>query len=195
MNYLAHLHLAGNEEESIVGNFLGDFVKGPLNSSALSAEIKKGIHMHRRVDRLADGKIISLLDSQQLNFKYRRYAGICFDLACDHFLAKHWQEFSAISQSEFSSHRIGLLKDHDHLLNHKAKLVLERMETYRWLENYQNIEFMRQVFKGIHKRFPKENSIDKAFMDLDNNYTKLEEKCLAFINELLSSTELINQKR
>jgi len=28
MNFLAHLYLSGNDDEIMVGNFIGDFVKG-----------------------------------------------------------------------------------------------------------------------------------------------------------------------
>ncbi|MCY3827285.1 MAG: DUF479 domain-containing protein, partial [Candidatus Dadabacteria bacterium] len=30
MNYLAHIRLAGDDPECLIGNFLGDFVKGRL---------------------------------------------------------------------------------------------------------------------------------------------------------------------
>ena len=62
MNYLAHLFLAEKTEESILGNFLGDFVKGRLKDQ-YSAEILKGIVTHRKIDAYTDShervKIIS----------------------------------------------------------------------------------------------------------------------------------------
>lgn len=184
MNYLAHLYFAGEKEGRIVGNFLGDFVKGPLSGLEYSQSVIEGIQMHRRLDKMADEKIIHLLDNTDMVFRHRRYAGIAFDLACDHFLACHWQDFHQQEKNHFSESRMAILKNHQHLFNTKASLVLNRMERYRWLENYQDFAFIEQVFLGIHKRFPKENTIDKAFMDLHNNYESMEYHCLDFLQDL-----------
>lgn len=193
MNYLAHLFLAGEKEDSIVGNYLGDFVKGNIAAHNLPDNIKQGIRMHRKVDALADQKIFSLLNENKISFSQRRYAGITFDLACDHFLAKHWQAFSQEQHHDFAEQRLDILKSNQQLFNHKARFVLERMENYQWLTNYQHLDFMEDVFYGIHKRFPKDNNINEAFMDLDRNYKLLEEICMDFIAEL--DQQLINQKR
>lgn len=68
MNYLGHLFLAGKDEHSIVGNYLGDFIKGNLETHNINKEIKPGIHMHRKIDALADQKIISVLSNNTLAF-------------------------------------------------------------------------------------------------------------------------------
>lgn len=184
MNYLGHLFLAGENKHSIVGNYLGDFIKGNLDTHNIHDEIKLGIHMHRKIDALADQKIISVLSNNTLAFSYRRYAGITFDLACDHFLAKNWQEFSKERQLDFSNSRLSILKENQNHFNNKAKLVLERMESYQWLNNYQHIDFIEEVFEGIHRRFPKENQINEAFKDLTQHYSALEDICMQFITEL-----------
>lgn len=199
MNYLAHLYFAGEAEGRIVGNFLGDFVKGPLLQLNYSPSVIEGIQMHRRLDKLADDQIIQLLNNTDMEFRHRRYAGIAFDLACDHFLACYWQDFHAQEKNHFSESRITILKNHQQLFNAKASLVLDRMERYRWLENYQDLAFIEQVFLGIHKRFPKDNTIDKAFMDLYNNYHSMEYHCLDFLQALsknfLAPATSINQKQ
>lgn len=201
MNYLAHLYFAGEDEGRIVGNFLGDFVKGTLSQLDYSHTVINGIQMHRRLDKLADDKIIHLLDSTDMQFRHRRYAGIAFDLSCDHFLACYWEDFHAQEKKHFSESRMAILKNHQHLFNDKASLVLDRMERYRWLENYQDLAFIEQVFVSIHKRFPKNNTIDKAFMDLHNNYQSMEYFCLDFLQALsknflatAASTKIISQK-
>ncbi len=53
MNYLSHLFLAEDTEESKIGNLLGDFVKGWLNDD-FTPEIIKGIKTHRKVDSFTD---------------------------------------------------------------------------------------------------------------------------------------------
>jgi acyl carrier protein phosphodiesterase len=184
MNYLGHLYLAGNDNESIVGNFLGDFIKGKIENSHFSENIQSGITLHRKIDKAADNQIISLLNDNYVNFEQRRYAGITFDLACDHFLAKHWGNFHHDNVDLFAANTINVLKSQEFLFPEKGKQVLNRMIQYQWLENYQHLDFVEQVFSGIHKRFPRDNSIHLGFMDLKNNYLPLEESCLNFVTQL-----------
>ncbi len=53
MNYLAHLHIADHCQSSLLGNLLGDFVKGDP-SAQFSPEIARGIRLHRLVDAYTD---------------------------------------------------------------------------------------------------------------------------------------------
>jgi len=41
MNFLLHMLLSGNDEQILVGNFMGDFVKGPL-TDRFPERIKQG---------------------------------------------------------------------------------------------------------------------------------------------------------
>ena len=59
MNYIAHFHLTGDDEGMIIDALLGDFIKGPLSSSAISAlnlstGIRRGIYLHRCIDSHVD---------------------------------------------------------------------------------------------------------------------------------------------
>lgn len=184
MNYLAHLYYAGDDSDSILGNFLGDFIKGKIEDHNFSATTQAGIKLHRKIDKHADNKIISLLKQNSIHFNQRRYAGITFDLACDHFLALYWKDFHCDAIAHFAEQKIAALKTQEILLPEKGRQVLARMIEYKWLENYQDLKFLEQVFIGIHKRFPRENAIDLAFADLKNNYSALEESCLIFIKQL-----------
>jgi len=176
--------MAGNEEDSMLVNFFGYFDKGPVHRQNFSKVMQQVINLHRQIDKLADNRIISLMNKKEVAFKERRYAGITFDLACDHFLALHWQDFYHREVKIFAQHRIEVLKKKEKFLPEKGKLVLNRMTEYQWLENYQHLEFLEEVFLGIHKRFPRENKIDLAFIDLKSNYASLEESCLNFIKQL-----------
>jgi len=53
MNYLAHLFLAGEEENAKLGELLGDFEKGNATGK-YSAEIEMEIQMHRKIDFYTD---------------------------------------------------------------------------------------------------------------------------------------------
>ena len=53
MNFLFHMLLSGNDEQLLVGNFIGDFVKGPLQER-FEPRIRQGVMLHRQIDSYAD---------------------------------------------------------------------------------------------------------------------------------------------
>ncbi len=195
MNYLAHFYFANlseginkelnqDSEARIIGHYLGDFIKGKLENLNLDENLISGIVMHRELDKKADSKILELLQNGSIDFEQRRYAGITFDLSCDHFLAKHWQNYHHIEQKDFAKDQISLINRYQEQLPERALFVLDRMEHYRWLENYQDLGFLAQVFAGIERRFRRKNSISEAFLDLKNNYPLLEQQCLLYLEHL-----------
>ena len=50
MNFLAHLQLAGADENLRMGAMLGDFVRGRAALEAFKPEVQTGILLHRRID-------------------------------------------------------------------------------------------------------------------------------------------------
>jgi acyl carrier protein phosphodiesterase len=53
VNFLAHTYLSGGNEQIIVGNFMGDYVKGK-NYMLFPEQVKKGILIHRDIDTFTD---------------------------------------------------------------------------------------------------------------------------------------------
>jgi len=46
------MFLSGDDPELLVGNFMGDFVKGPLGD-AYPTRIRQGLVLHRKIDSFA----------------------------------------------------------------------------------------------------------------------------------------------
>ncbi len=95
MNYLAHFFLAENTPESLLGNLLGDFVKGSA-VNLYPQEIIKGIYLHRKVDSYTDSHAIVRSSKSLVCSQRRRFAGVLIDVFYDHFLAKNWREYSEV---------------------------------------------------------------------------------------------------
>ena len=57
MNVLAHIYLSGDSDKIIIGNYIGDYVKGKdyLN---YPDPIRKGIILHRHIDDLPTGILL-----------------------------------------------------------------------------------------------------------------------------------------
>ena len=86
MNYLAHLFLSDGTPESLIGNLLGDFVKGSIEN-IYSLKIIEGIYLHRKIDSFTDSHPIFRSSKRLIGVDRRRFSGIMIDVFYDHFLA------------------------------------------------------------------------------------------------------------
>lgn len=92
MNHLAHALVAHRAGGSIVGNLLGDFVKGDPRDRWEGA-LLEGILLHRRVDALTDAHPAFGRSRARIRPELRRWAGILVDVFYDHLLARRWEEY------------------------------------------------------------------------------------------------------
>jgi acyl carrier protein phosphodiesterase len=92
MNFLFHMLLSGRDDELLVGNFMGDFVKGPLDGR-FPPRIRQGVMLHRRIDSHAEGHPLFRRSRQRLAPEYGRYRGVMVDLFYDHFLVTEWGDW------------------------------------------------------------------------------------------------------
>jgi acyl carrier protein phosphodiesterase len=94
VNFLAHLQLAGADENLRMGAMLGDFVRGRAALEAFKPEVQTGILLHRRIDSYTDALPEVAALRAWFPGEFRRYAGIIIDLGIDHELARNWGRWS-----------------------------------------------------------------------------------------------------
>lgn len=93
MNFLFHMLLSGDDEELLVGNFMGDFVKGNLNDR-FPSRISQGIFLHRRIDSFASQNELFQRSRKRLDPHYGLYRPVLVDLFYDHLLTMEWGNWS-----------------------------------------------------------------------------------------------------
>lgn len=174
MNYLAHIHLADNNDENILGNFLGDFVNKSLEEG-FNESIKQGIIMHKKLDTFTDSHLEFIKSRERISKVNRRLAGVLIDIFYDHFLAKNWNEYSEIPLEEYADNFYRILKDFSYCLPDKLTRRMSYIIEENWLLSYRNISGIEITVDRIAKRFagtrhPLINPID----ELINNYESLE---------------------
>ncbi|NSB93948.1 acyl carrier protein phosphodiesterase [Clostridium saccharobutylicum] len=174
MNYLAHVYLADNSEENMLGNFLGDFVNKSLENE-FEYSIRQGIFMHKKLDTFTDSHPDFLNSRKRISKTNRRLAGVLIDIFYDHFLAKNWYEYSSISLEEYSENFYNILKKFSYCLPDKLIKRMPFIIEENWLVSYRNISGIEITVERIAKRFsntkhPLVNPID----ELINNYESLE---------------------
>lgn len=189
MNYLAHLYLAEDSDESLLGNLLGDFVKGHLGNE-YSPEIIKGIKTHRKVDAYTDSNEKFLACKKLFRPDRRRFAGIIVDLCFDHFLAKNWSQYSNVELIKFTNRVYELLISREDTLPEKLRDRLPTMIEEDWLGSYRNLDgvalALYRISKRISIRFRKAQSIEGGIEDINSNYEALEYNFKIFFPELIS---------
>jgi acyl carrier protein phosphodiesterase len=184
MNYLAHLFLADDSDEFLIGSFLGDFVKGAVDDR-YSEEITRGIIFHRKIDTYADAHERTVASRNLFKPERRRFAGIIVDICYDHFLAKHWPNYSDIKLSAFISYVYETLQTYYEILPERLKYILPRMIKQNWLESYQTIDGVEITLNRISKRITKENSLKGSIEEIRLNYNALEKNFLDFLPDLV----------
>ena len=86
MNYLAHMVLGqvhGLDEEGVVGNFIGDAVKGRHVEREWGAAIGRGIRFHRALDATSDGLASSREARKLLRGACGKWSGVVWDVLGD----------------------------------------------------------------------------------------------------------------
>lgn len=184
MNYLAHLYLADDSPESILGNLLGDFIKGQ-GTEGYCDEIRKGIRLHKNVDTYTDSHPIVRESKRLISPLNRRYAGILIDVFYDHFLAKNWLSYSSVSLQEFTVKVYDILQSYQAILPDSLKRGLPHIITRNLLMSYADISGISIALHRLSLRLKRENNLGRAIEDLTANYEGFEVKFNLFFPELI----------
>ena len=183
MNYLAHLFLSANIEGLIIGNFIGDSVKGD-DYLDYPEPIKNGIILHRKIDNFTDHH--SIIHDAKHYFKpeFDKYSGVLIDVYFDHFLAKNFYKFSQISLADFEINIQILLKNNFMYLNSKSKLFYEYMLKHDILSANTQLSAIEKVLNGITHRIEHRSELVKSITIFNDNYDALEQLFFVFWNEI-----------
>jgi acyl carrier protein phosphodiesterase len=144
MNFLAHTYLSGCNDEIIVGNFMGDYVKG-RNYLHLPELIRKGVLIHRDIDFYTDTHPVTRRSKRRLVEKYDKYSGVITDIFYDHFLASLWTSYSDIPLKEYVDRTYGLLKKNYKSLPTAIKVWFPTFLENNWMMAYQTVEGIELV--------------------------------------------------
>ena len=185
MNYLAHLFLSDGTPASLIGNLLGDFVKGSA-VNLYPEEIRNGIDLHRKVDRYTDSHAIVRSSISLVCAQRRRFAGVLVDVFYDHFLAKNWLEYSEIPLRDFSRNSYKVLQDNRDILPESLQRVMPQIIARDLLGSYQEIGGIDNALNRISARIKRTNNLADGIEDLTVNYQQLESDFRAFFPNLIS---------
>lgn len=184
MNYLAHLFLAGESAESLIGNLAGDFVKGPLHDR-FPPEIRQGIVAHRRIDAFTDSHPSVAAFRRVLIPEQGHWSRVIADVFFDHFLACNFDEYAGEALEEFVDRvhrkidrRLGLLPD-------RLARVWPYMRDQQWLLSYRNVDGIEMALRGLSRRIARHPPLFDAIHHLDDSRDELLHRFRAFFPDVI----------
>ncbi len=139
MNWLAHFVLSEHQENILIGNWLGEVVKGKKYQK-YEGDYQKGIILHREIDSFTDQHPLVKATTKIFHPSQGKFAPVVVDMAFDYFLFTHWQDFEPEEFSSFKKKVYAVLKKHYHLY---PPVLLERTKAliyFDWLEKYTTLE-------------------------------------------------------
>lgn len=153
MNHLAHCLLSFTNENLLIGNFIGDFVKG--NSwEQYSPSIQKGILLHRTIDAFTDTHPDVKLCTTPLKPYAGRFAAPIVDILFDHLLAISWTSYSNIPFHTFTQITYQQLSNGINSMPPILQERLPRMIAGDFLSSYLTYNGLLFVFQQFSKRLP-----------------------------------------
>ncbi len=191
MNYLAHLHIAEHSDSSLLGNLLGDFVKGDP-SKQFSPQVVQGIRLHRWVDAYTDSHDLMIIAKSMFPKATRRFAPIALDMFWDHCLARHWQQFHSLPLAQFIDHAERTVKaEHSECLPERYSLVTGHMWKGRWLESYQELDNIHYALQRMSQRSDRMKPLAECFHSFEQSYEHLEELFFELYPDILEKAKKI----
>ena len=183
MNFLAHLYLSEKNTNIIIGNFIADHIRGN-QFTHFHQQIQNGIKLHREIDTFTDAHEITRKSKRRLNKRYGLYAGIIIDIFYDHYLAKNWNDYSAIPLDVYVNSIYDLLQNQKEILPEKTIHLLPYMIEHNWLYNYQYKEGIESVLKGMNRRTKNKGQMNLAIEDLKELDKEFEQDFRIFFDDL-----------
>ncbi len=150
--------------------------------------------MHRFIDYFTDTHPITERTKQRLRPRFHHYAPVVVDVFFDHFLAKNWNRYSAVSLEDYALGIYDKLQAESAIFPEKSKHFLKYMRMYNWLCAYAHVEGIGEVMLGMSRRTPYQSGMehgadalrehyDEYARDFDEFFSELEKACALHLSQ------------
>ncbi len=184
MNFLAHLRLSGDEPDLLVGNLMGDFVKGRLTGQ-YPPGIERGIWLHRRIDSFAAGNADFRRSKARIDPSFGLYRSVMVDLFYDHFLARHWDAYASVPFDVFVAAAYHIVAEYEELLPDRLVPVLPIIFT-ELIPSYREIGGIGRALGRMAARLRRPNPLAAGVGELERHYDALRDDFSSFFPEAIA---------
>ena len=193
MNFLAHFYLSGNSEPLLVGNLIGDAVKG-RSLVAFSEPVQQGIRMHRAIDYFTDTHPAVSRSKDRLRSKFNHYSGVITDVFYDHILARNWSDYSDEPLAQYSQRIYGLLERHWLIFPPRIQFMFPYMKQNNWLLGYADVQGIHRALSGMAKRTAFVSHMEEAAQFLERDYLLYKQDFEIFFPSLVEHTRVFREE-
>ncbi len=185
MNFLAHAYLSFGEPEVLIGNFIGDFVRGPLEDF-YDKKIIVGIHLHREIDRFTDLHPVVKKVQTILKPEYGRYSSVITDLYFDYFLGRYWENYHDQPLHEFADKVYETIESYRKVLPQNFLNTFHYMREHDWLYGYSKIGGIQKALTGLSKRASFVSKMETAHLFLEKHHDYFKINFIDFFEDLVT---------
>jgi len=192
MNYLAHIALSGNNTNVMIGNFIGDFIKGN-DFNKYSNDLRKGMLLHRAIDYFTDNHPLTTKSKRRFYKDFPKMGGIITDILYDYFLCQHWNKFYTIDLDDFITITYKTLENNKNRFPKKMNPLYQHLITNNWFLRYQTQEGTALSLIQIGNRMKYGKNLSLAFEIVNENLDDFYSEFDIFYQELIDfSTDFLN---
>jgi acyl carrier protein phosphodiesterase len=185
------MYLSGCDPELLVGNFMGDFVKGSIGN-AYAPRIALGLKLHRKIDCFAQNNLHFQTSRLRLAPRYGLYRGVLVDLFYDHFLAIEWTSWAKTPLSEYISSTRTIVESYLDIMPERLREFVPIIYT-ELLPSYAQISGIESALARMSRRVARANLLAEGGAELTIHYDELKADFGRFIIEAQRySTEFIS---
>lgn len=158
MNYLGHIYLSGQEDLIMVGNFIGDAVRGKKYLN-YQEEVQKGILLHRKIDDYTD----THKGPMHLRKLFREEMGLCapilVDMAIDYELARNFKSIANTQLAAYADSKYAIIDQYKELMPSKMEMMFFYMRQHNWLLRYAELDGIERSLIGLSSRLSFKNEL------------------------------------
>jgi len=193
MNFLFHMLLSGSDDQLMVGNFMGDFVKGTLQER-FSPTIRQGVALHRRIDSYAERHPLFRQSRQRISQDYGLYRGVMVDIFYDYYLVNDWDEWCNETLANFLTRTRTVIENNVSSLptemHRLVPIIFEEL-----LPSYGTVEGIATALSRLSRRIKRPNPLSGGEKELLlhhdvllNDFRLFTPEAFRFAGEVISSS-------
>ncbi len=176
----------------MLGNLMGDFVKGRLDHADYPDQILLGLKQHRHVDSFANRSSAFQASRQRIDPEFGYFRSIMVDVFYDHLLARNWEKYYSLPLEQFAEQIYRHLENNFDLLPVELQRITPRMIQRNWLVSYRDLDVIETVLTRIDQRIKRPTPLAKGLNQLKQHYTDMESDCDKFISQARTFLREVN---
>ncbi len=189
MNFLFHMLLSGDDDQLLVGNFMGDFVKGQLQER-FPPRIRQGLMLHRRIDSYADKDPHFRQSRYRIAGDYGLYRGVMVDLFYDYYLVNNWDAWCDEAFGDYLVRTRNVVERYRHSLPAEMQrlvpIIFEEL-----LPSYGTLEGIGSALSRLSRRISRPNPLHGGEQELLRHHSALQSDFHAFTPDIFRFVEEI----